>query len=231
MNCVFIFDTNATELKLCLQWDDRWLNAFLVTPVREHGQLGEVEVLRGDSVTPENVIKAIRSISVGSSDTLLVYYAGHGGISTRDRLPYFTMRSGELGRAEVVAEMSKKRPSLSVLMSECCSSPFDYVPKRNTAMAEVPRAANWDTIRQLFFDVTGRVSVTAVAPGQLAHATVFTRGFCLAGTASPSELAPGQTRVTWSRFLKQVSERSKEYYGSEEPCHPYHIGGWEWVRR
>src|ERR1019366_4525429 len=153
-----------------------YLSTFLLTPVWQHDQLGDWRVLYGTTATPSNVIREIRSLTVGPNDTLLVFFAGHGGINANSRIQYFSMTRGFLSQQQVAQEIAAHRPRLGVLVSECCSTYFPgEMPRAQTNTSQATaKTANWQTIRSLFFDLRGTVTVTAASPGQVSYATFFT---------------------------------------------------------
>jgi hypothetical protein len=224
LHCVLILDTNATELAQYLVSDYAWLHRYLLTPVAEHGQLGTCRVLSGPTATPAQAIAEVRSLSLSPADPLLVYYAGHGGIKRQDGKHYLGMKQGELSRSQLIDAMTAQNPRLAVLLTDCCSNYYSAAPSRQ-AISVRDFATNWDTIQRLFFDLEGRVSVTAAKPGQLAYVGVFTSAFCSALTASPSSLGMDGRR-NWTPFLQQVTARTKDYYPAGQPCHPFYLGPW-----
>jgi hypothetical protein len=229
MFAVIIVDDDAKELAECLRFAYTNLRESLLVPVSQHGRLGGLTILSGANVTESNVRRAIRSLPVGPTDTLFVYYGGHGGINTSDGGHYLTMKSGHLSRTQVEKEIAAKRPQLGVLFTDCCSNYFPPVPGRTpTSMPVASRPANWKTIERLFFNLNGMVSVTAARPGQTALAPLFTFAFCSTLTASPAELGLGD-RQNWSCALKQIPARTKLYgnWNIEQPCQTFKLGPWE----
>jgi len=230
MHCVVIVDTDAVNIREWLRYNYANLSAYLFTPVWQHGQLGDWRILYGSVATPANTIHAIRSLPIGPTDTLLVYYAGHGGIKRSDGRHYLTMNRGELARAQVANEITAKHPYLGILLTDCCSSFYTSIPLPQRQPTAMQRNANWEPIQQLFFGLNGFIDVTAARPRQLAWTyphlgSVFTFAFCSVLIDSPAELAQGE-RLIWSRFLKQVTARTGAIFRFEQPCHPFYLGGW-----
>jgi hypothetical protein len=218
MHSVIIVDTNDQKLGELLRFDYANLSKFLLTPLFQHGQLGYCDVLYGFAATPSNVVREIQSVPVGRNDTLLVFFAGHGGMHDGDL--YLKMNGSSLSHRRVAQEMANKRSRLSVLVTDCCST-YDQSMLQTNTNQKTNKNANWETIRDLFFNLRGNVTVTSAKPGQPSYASVFTSAFCETLADSPQELALDK-RGNWSRFFQKVDARTKQH-GQE--C-SFYFGPW-----
>jgi hypothetical protein len=106
----------------------------------------DITVLTEDRATAAGMRAAIRACGDVSSDTLLVYYTGHGLTDLgRGHALNFT-RGPALLRADVREEMAALRPRLGVLLTECCSI-LDVLPPSKMGKSPIPGEAPDDRMR------------------------------------------------------------------------------------
>jgi hypothetical protein len=114
-----VIDTDARNVGPFLRPDAEYIKSHLLTPIWLHQQLGQFHQLEGIDASPERVIQTIRSLPVRPTDTLLFYYAGHGGIRWPPGAHHLTMARGELARQTLLHEIALRRPKLGVVLTDC----------------------------------------------------------------------------------------------------------------
>jgi len=86
----------------------------------------ELIVMDMDEITPDNILQTVQQTKLSAEDTLVFYYPGHAANDAGNGEHYFQLkdRSGnnvELQRRTLLAEMKKKQPRLTVLLTDCCN--------------------------------------------------------------------------------------------------------------
>ncbi|MGL4550227.1 MAG: caspase family protein [Gemmataceae bacterium] len=128
-----------------------------------------IDVLDGKKATPANVLKYYRELKTGPDEGLLCFFGGHGAIDVK-RGHYFQMEAGPLMRGDLRRAMADTKAGLVVLLSDCCSSPFN-LPKKKTqglpivGMPPPPPPGLHPTVHELFFLARGTIDISASRPG------------------------------------------------------------------
>ena len=111
---------------------------------------------------PERVLEALASLKGRCrSETLLVYYAGHGA-TDRQRGHFLMMQSGDLRRADLLKAMKETGAQLVVLLTDCCSTAGTLRPGRPVYGApykQLPPHAK--VMKDLLFLHSGTVDINA----------------------------------------------------------------------
>jgi hypothetical protein len=135
--------------------------------------------VNGESFTKANVEKALKEMSVGSSDVVVFYYSGHGYrfSDQTDQYPQLDMRYSEytqlsentaLSLSQVYHSIVGKGGRLNLVMSDCCNSDVGrnqftsttFMASRSFQGAEISK------LKKLFLDSNGTLMFTGSSPGQ-----------------------------------------------------------------
>lgn len=176
-----------------------------------------VAALEGADATPATVLARVGDLDVLPTDSLVLYYAGHGAWS--DAGPYLRMDGGKiLPRADLVKALEAKGARLTVLLTDCCST---YVGKAALYAPPQPDPTVW---RDLFFRHRGLVDLTAAEKGEVAVGDGLLGGFfthALVGTLTlvpRGELdADADGIVSWAELAAALK---KETQGVWKMLHP-----------
>lgn len=118
--------------------------------------------LRGFSLNSASIAKTFQRMQ-GPTQTLLVYYCGHGVIENGE--PVFTTSGGRIARRQVQRELSTFGAELTVLFSDTCSQ----IVRGRTALGPASRTTGQtEILSDLLFRSRGRVDLTAAKMGQIA---------------------------------------------------------------
>ena len=177
----------------------------------------DVTIIQGDEATPAGILQKISALGILPTDSLFVYYAGHG--AWYDGGHYLRMNDGKiLERKDLRAAMQKSGARLAVLVTDCCST---YVGQR--AYAQQP-INDPDVFRDLFFRHRGLVDVTAAEKGQVAVGDeiaggCFTRAFVDALTTVPRSRLDRNAdgTVTWAELLPTVKVETETNFRGNQP--------------
>jgi hypothetical protein len=169
--------------------DLRMVENFFLDAFRGRPGVCEVVKLTGARLTAANVLNHFRNLPSGPTETLVFYYAGHGGMVGG---PYgehhLALTHGPwVRRADLVAEMRKRPHQCLILLTDCCSNttPFDpkqYEESRQRASRllgepqrgslsgfnpfQMPGGVDPRTVEWLFLRHTGTVDITAATPSR-----------------------------------------------------------------
>ena len=123
---------------------------------------------RGDQLTKEDMLRAIRDLTVNSDDAVFFFYSGHGAYdAVADQ--YFALASKEpVFRSEILTTMESKHVRLAILISDCCYEQSDVPthlrpPQPRGGRAEVKGYRQ--LFEKLFFEAQGVVDITASEKG------------------------------------------------------------------
>src|SRR5262249_12624788 len=124
-----------------------------------------LRVLSGASVRPETISNALRGLPVGPNDTLLFYYSGHGA-TIEGRGHALTTSHGVLMRDRLRNHTGARRPRLSVILTDCCSSLVKPGPPM-PGMGQPPENPEISPLlRSLLLQHRGTVDVTSSSFGE-----------------------------------------------------------------
>ncbi len=143
-------------------------------------------VLSGARATPQSVLTYYRNLKTGPSDAVVFFYSGHGATDRR-RGHMLTLRWGTLLRQDLRRAMTRQRPRLAVILTDCCADLTGLrrsVAEEELARTEMPllpeRAptrGGGTVARQLFLQHRGLVDINAAQTGKSASGTAQRGGF------------------------------------------------------
>lgn len=156
--------------------------------------------ISGRNFQYSNIKQQVDELFIGSNDTVLLFYIGHGRIPESERmLPAMLFTDGQsLEFAEIVNQLSSKRPRLLIAIADACNTPFEEPPtgifadRGRTIIDEVQLAdaqLNTPELRngysRLFLESAGSIIASAASTGQVAFYNdevggVFTDAFVTA---------------------------------------------------
>lgn len=131
-------------------------------------QLALQPTVDGDKVTPDEVLDVVKGVAVKETETLFVYYSGHGA-NDETKGQYLQMYSGPQGkkgdlfRATLLAELKKKKARLTVLITDCCNA---EAPSRAPLTRDLTKPPHYETLRYLLLLPEGLVDITSSSRGE-----------------------------------------------------------------
>jgi hypothetical protein len=95
-----------------------------------------IQVLDQARARADVVLQSLRGLGDVSSDTVLIYYSGHGATDpTRGHALTFTQKP-YLFRSTLRGELQRMQPRLGVILSDCCSNVVKLPPSVGAPMAD-----------------------------------------------------------------------------------------------
>ncbi|MGB7346460.1 MAG: hypothetical protein WBD20_19730 [Pirellulaceae bacterium] len=185
------------------------------------GQQLELIVLDGNHCTPAEIIYELGVIPSRSSDTILVYYFGHGAYDPRyehgdpARGHFLELGNKDLLRQTIWRYLADAPAKLRVLVTDACNEkgsadPLQkYMFSQETREVAIKGATN---LEWLLLGHSGELDLSAASRGQ--YAWYSNKG---GGYFSSQWLALGDDHELsyWSPFLTELGSRTNQYYLQE----------------
>ncbi len=158
-------------------------------------------VISGSNANKPNIEKRFAELTgkIGPSDTVFVYFSGHGIIldpSTKVQMLQ-TCDTQLINRNAWAGSIDALPCQLKILVTDCCSS---YPPGLEIAEGDED-VKPWETLYQLLLRHEGFVNITAASPGQYAYGT--TNG----GYLTVNLHSDMQRYSTWAEVFKETESR------------------------
>ena len=152
-----------TETGLAALRSSQMIVEQMLEPLRAEGRC-EITLLRGPDATARGLVEAIRSIGDASSDTVFIYYTGHGATDLGKGHTLTFALGPALPRSEIRQELAALRPRLGILLTECCSI-LDVIPPAKASPApqgiEPPPDDHVRSTRSLLLRTRGIVDINS----------------------------------------------------------------------
>jgi hypothetical protein len=220
LRILFVIDTNAHEIGPNMKVNyDKLVNVIGQLRAGREDRI-TWDVYEGKNATPANVLSYYREWlkDVRPTDSLLCYYAGHGGWdrarerSGDEKGHYLAMSTGTLYRSQLRQAMLARNPYGVFIFSDCCSNIAGIDPPRLAASGQGFALPHWETFRDLFFLHRGVVDIQAATRGEFCWSNnlggLFTGALtdllCQPRTSFTSNGADGF--VSWKAFYAKLQQ-------------------------
>ena len=174
--------------------------------------LYEITLVDRNRVHAEAIREVFRNLRVDSSETLLVYYCGHGAMSLQEGGAYILPGIGSpMLRTELQSLMAAQRAYGSILVTDACMVKLELssVPAPgNTADMQRAEATKSEVVRQLLLQNRGFIDLSAASAGEKALFTpsggFFTRALLSAAERGILLDRDGNGTVSWEEFFNSI---------------------------
>ncbi|MER9280706.1 caspase family protein [Mesorhizobium sp. M0522] len=192
------------------------ISALLAAARTEGGLNINVSIVKDDNFDCVNIQKAIDDIVVEKTDTVFIYYAGHGfrRSTSQTQFPEFDCRrSKDPARVELarVADGllrpggSEPPPRLLIVLADTCNTPIQEGPPAQ-ARGPASVADRHESFRRLLVDYSGTILMSGSSPGDpswyLSSGGFFTKQFV---SAFAEELLSPINDVRWEDIVTQAT--------------------------
>jgi hypothetical protein len=221
LHIVMVFDTRASDLAKSVRLDE-WRMRLLWKETIPSGRY-TLTTLSGANVTKAGILAHYKNLRLGPNDGVLFYYAGHAATDPTTGKHYFDLAGDNpLFRKDLVKAMEATRAGLTVLLTDCCSTPrkpkakegFDDLSE-NLALGRGEATRLHPTVRQLLFLARGTVDVTAATDNaswsDIARGGLFTRSLYLMFKTPLREL-DSSGNVNWRKFFPKLQRQTQDLY-------------------
>ncbi|MCI0641752.1 MAG: C13 family peptidase [Gemmataceae bacterium] len=186
-----------------------------------------IDTFIGKKVTPENILGYYKKLKTQPSESLMLYYSGHGGLHG-NKGHFLALHWGNLYRKDLLAAMKHHNPRLVVVMTDCCAN-----LSGGTISGEPPHTV-------LTLQATGRVTPRAKVEEPPSQSAVLTKyEFALIGDGSTDvdievydaqgQLVAKDDKFTDLALVRWVPKSTQEFTikvrnlgGEDNTCHMGH---------
>lgn len=201
MACTEYIDPVQNEIGPSCEQDRIHMRGMLTSFVREASwgvRFNAIDIT-GRAATRDGFFRAFDQVAgqVGPSDTVMVYFTGHGLIDETTKRPYlYAVDKSLIDRNDLVERMKALRCKLRILLTDCCSNfmPVPVIEGDEDVKGDGP-------LRSLLLDHTGFTDITAASPGQKAWAT--TQGGYFTNNLTSDMIR----HSTWGRVFETTKAR------------------------
>ena len=170
--------------------------------------------------SPGDILNQLKGFRVGTDDTLMFYFTGHGEVD--DKGHYLNLEMGKLYRSRIMETMLGKHPRLAVLITDCCNVRGDKFAYMAPNVQTQPPQTVAPLFQTLFFDPKGVVDINSSSPGEsaffftlkdefeLPQGSLFTRTFSKYLEKHRQQTASWDNLLTTLSF--QVHQAFRENY-------------------
>ena len=171
-----------------------------------------------DIIKPAEVTKWLSRVKTGPTDTLLIYFSGHGEMDSRygtHWLLFDKTRDNRLARDVLERRLQEKPARLKMLITDTCSKMVNTegLTARKVAFVGVEGRVSFYA-KNLFLEHTGFLNVTAALPGKLAYGDTdigayFTRAIADSLNSNTDKM-PQDNFLSWIEVFNAAKERTQE---------------------
>lgn len=221
MACTEYADPTQNQIGPSCEMDRIHMRSMLTSFVREASwgiRLNLVE-LAGRGATRDGFQAAFEGIvrQVGASDTVMVYFTGHGVLDQNTRRPFlFSGDAKFMDRTELAERMKALRCKLRILLTDCCSNyvPVEVVEGDEEVKGEGP-------LRSLLLGHTGFTDLTAASAGQQAWAT--NQGGYFTNNLTSDMIRHARWEQVYEQTRARVAAEVDERLGKAQVVYAYSI--------
>lgn len=189
------------------------------------GQL-KMTLMKTHEITPENILRTVSETTIGSDDTFVFYYSGHGANDNVSGGHYFQLKDrlgkpAELQRRTLLAKMKAKNARLTVLLTDCCNLAIESADKEAPVQKNVtPPQKITPVFAALFVEAAGVVDITSSKRGEASFVDVSEkkRGSCF--TWPLVELFDkhrNNAKMTWPDFVVALRPNVQKAFAESWP--------------
>jgi hypothetical protein len=168
LHAIIIADTDDPSIGVSVGKDYDKNLALMRAVAANTGMALDLKAISGAQLTMTNVKAAIAGLAVGSNDTVVFYYSGHGYRlwKKQDKYPYLYISQDGLDFNQVVGQLRAKKPRLLLAVTDSCN---EYADKRPEARAfAMKRVAPQPNYRRLWLEARGEIVIASSSQGEFA---------------------------------------------------------------
>lgn len=207
-------DTSDPEIRESVQIDAAAMRNIFADNVPA-AQL-KARMRQDPNLSANQILSSIRSCPLRTGvDTLVVFYAGHGGFSSQ-RGHYLSPGGQTLHRSDLKRAMDSTGARLNVLITDACSVMFRVRAYRAGAPQEEPILRISPAFYSLYWQPSGFVDINSSSPGEVAVGDTLDGGYFT--TSLCKYLSERSQRdLGWRELLADVSGRVDTRFREKHP--------------
>ena len=169
-------------------------------------------------IKPAQVTKWLSQVKTGPTDTLLIYFSGHGKMNNLfAHYLHFDKTGTKLNREVLERRLQEKPARLKMLITDTCSEMWssELIDRETVAKFGIePEGKPRFYAKNLFLEHTGFLNVTAALPGKLAYGDTDIGGYfthAIAGSLnSDTDKMPKDNFLSWIEVFDAAKKRTQE---------------------
>jgi hypothetical protein len=216
LHAIIVADTEASRIGESVRVDLGIMQGLIDDIARYTGMASAGRAISGSEVNYHTVMNAVNSLSVGSDDTIIFYYAGHGLNPSTDSYqtawPALDITGGEIPLKTVRETLKATNPRLLIVMADTCNGLSN---RGGFAQSRTGKSAHYKT---LFLKYQGTITASAAQPGEYGWSNpqiggFFTNAFI---TSLNKELISTQT-PSWEAIFSEERATAPLNNGEQHP--------------
>lgn len=220
LHLLIITDTNS-NIGESVGIDGAEVKAFFETHL---GQSTRTVWARGENVTEQRVMRIVAQLPIHRDDSVFCYYSGHGAYDPKhdsnQQAHFLQFSNGDiLYRHELLDAIKRRKPKLSVLITDCCN--VAAVSQAPPSLASAPAAADNGFLKYLFLEHEGWVDMTSSSQDQFSFCEidgrnigggVFTNAFLSVLKQQAHRTTGPSAFLGWDQVFKEVRRSTARRY-------------------
>lgn len=172
-----------------------------------------VTPLSEENANRDTILRTVRRIDSDTEDTVIVYYAGHGGQDSRGQ--FITPKGRKVYRDELREALEDKGVRLGILITDTCSN---YVRVRQAygEAAEYEATETSAAFVALCWKPRGLVDLSATKPGEIAMGNNAIGGYFTSELAAYLKQNK-DSELSWSNVARGVRREVDALFRSKHP--------------
>ena len=210
LHAIIAVDTNDGSIGPSVRVDLGKMQGLVSNISRYTGLATAGSAISGNELNRHNIMSAVESLSVGSDDVVLFYYAGHGYNPSETAWPAMNLSGDDLPLKTVRETLKAKNPRLLIVMADTCNAPgsgggFDA--------RDAGKANNY---KVLFLKYRGTITASSSEPGEYSYSNATIGGFYTNAflNSLTEELVSNQT-PSWDAIMERANAPLSN--GSQHP--------------
>jgi hypothetical protein len=150
---------------------------------------------------------------------VFVYYEGHGAYhpnapqSDPSKGHYFALPDNELDRADLTAQIMKKRPRFVLLLSDCCNAEGSIKVRRRAVFeTKTKSVTGWTGLEELLLSYRGIVDATASSRGELSWFSDDVGGWFTTSWFTKIYSLTEQKQRDWNKVWPELAQETEAFF-------------------
>jgi hypothetical protein len=212
LHAIIVADTEARGIEESVKVDLGMMQGLVDDIARHTKMASSGRAISGSEVNYHTVMNTVNSLSVGSDDTIIFYYAGHGLNPGNSHWPALDITGGELPLKKVRETLKTKNPRLLIVMADTCNGISN---RGGFARSRVGKSAHYKT---LFLKYRGTITASSAKRGELSWGNSQIGGFFTDAFIKSLNKELISTQIpSWKTIFSKERATAPLYNGEQHP--------------
>lgn len=181
----------------------------------------DLKTVTGNAVTSNGVLSAIRAVQLRPEDTLVVYFAGHGGFERGGRGQFISPSRQRLYRSDIRREMLARKARLCILLTDTCSN---YVKTKGgmvhkgvdeSLVQDLPTTS--PAFVSLCWKPKGLVDISGSKPSEVAMGNSIDGGYFTSVLCDYLRAQQDNASLSWPTVVRSTRTKLERKFREEHP--------------